>query len=168
MSTELSRQKFQDLRAILERGRPQLELAMAEHMSSERLIRLALTAATHNPKLLDCTQESIGLSLLTASQLGIEPNGRDGHLVPYKTTCQFLPDYKGLVKLATGAPTRCSPTVGASVEAFIPYGMTTAFASSQRMTTRPRSSASDLRMTGASPTSSWFRACRSTRPSARL
>ena len=104
MSTELTRKKFNDLRAILERGKGQLEMAMAEHMSSDRLIRLALTAATHNPKLLECTQESIGLSLLTASQLGIEPNGRDGHLVPYGKVCQFLPDYKGLIKLAYQNP----------------------------------------------------------------
>lgn len=89
---------------VLERGKGQLELAMAKHMNADRMIRLALTAATRNPKLFDCTIESIGLSLLTASQLGIEPNGRDGHLVPYKTECQFLPDYKGLIKLAYRNP----------------------------------------------------------------
>lgn len=89
---------------MLERGKGQLELAMAKHMSSDRLIRLALTAATHNPKLYECTQQSIGLALLTASQLGIEPNGRDGHLVPYKGVCQFLPDFKGLIKLAYRNP----------------------------------------------------------------
>ncbi len=77
---------------------------MAKHLDPDRMIRLALTAATRNPKLLDCTQESIGLSLLTASQLGIEPNGRDGHLVPYGKDCQFLPDFKGLIKLAYRNP----------------------------------------------------------------
>ncbi len=105
-NTQLTKQqaKFQNLRTLLERGKGQLQLAMAKHLDPDRMIRLALTAATRNPKLFDCTQESIGLALLTASQLGIEPNGRDGHLVPYKTQCQFLPDYKGLIKLAYRNP----------------------------------------------------------------
>lgn len=98
-NNQLSKQ-VNNLRSMLERGKSQLELAMAEHVNPERMIRLALTAATHNPKLLECNQQSIGLALLTASQLGIEPNGRDGHLVPYKRICQFIPDYKGLIKLA--------------------------------------------------------------------
>lgn len=100
------KQKFQSLRQVLERGKGQLQLAMQRHMDPDRMIRLALTAATRNPTLFECSHESIGLSLLTASQLGIEPNGRDGHLVPYynsKQRCyeaQFLADFKGLVKLA--------------------------------------------------------------------
>lgn len=98
------KQQFNNLRSLLERGKGQLQLAMAKHMDPDRMIRLALTAATRNPKLLECSQESIGLSLLTASQLGIEPNGRDGHLVPYGTECQFIPDYKGLIKLAYRNP----------------------------------------------------------------
>ncbi len=105
-NTQLTKQKakFNNLRQLLERGKGQLQLAMAKHLDPDRMIRLALTAATRDPKLLDCTQESIALSLLTASQLGIEPNGRDGHLVPYKTQCQFLPDFKGLIKLAYRNP----------------------------------------------------------------
>ena len=105
-NTQLAKQKakFNDLRQLLERGKGQLQLAMAKHLDPDRMIRLALTAATRNPKLLDCTQESICLSLLTASQLGIEPNGRDGHLVPYGKECQFLPDFKGLIKLAYRNP----------------------------------------------------------------
>ncbi len=80
--------------------------ALPEHMKPERMIRVALTAATRNPRLLDCSPESLGLALLTASQLGLEPNGRDAHLVPYRNTkagttdCQLIPDYKGLIQLA--------------------------------------------------------------------
>lgn len=105
-NTQLTKQKakFNNLRQLLERGKGQLQLAMAKHLDPDRMIRLALTAATRDPKLLDCTQESIGLSLLTASQLGIEPNGRDGHLVPYGKQCQFIVDFKGLIKLAYRNP----------------------------------------------------------------
>lgn len=100
------KQKFSNLRSLLERGKDQLKLAMDAHMDPDRMIRLALTAATKNPALFDCSPESIGLAMLTASQLGIEPNGRDAHIVPYwnnktkKREAQLLPDYKGLIRLA--------------------------------------------------------------------
>jgi phage RecT family recombinase len=86
--------------------RKKLANCLPEHITPERMIRVALTAATRNPRLLECTLESLGLALLTSSQLGLEPNGRDAHLVPYrnkksgKTDCQLIPDYKGLIQLA--------------------------------------------------------------------
>lgn len=38
--------------------------------------------------------------MLTCSQLGLEPDGRRAHLIPYGKTCQLIIDYKGLVELA--------------------------------------------------------------------
>lgn len=102
MGTEIvtQQQKFNNLNGFLERMAPQLERQMSKHLTADRLIRLTLTASNKNSKLFDCTQQSIAMSLLTASQIGLEPNGRDAHLVPYGTECQFIPDYKGLAKLA--------------------------------------------------------------------
>jgi recombination protein RecT len=87
--------------------RQRLTNALPNYMTPERMIRIALTAATRNPRLLECTPESVGLSLLTAAQIGLEPNGRDAHLVPFKNNkkggiyeCQLIPDYKGLIQLA--------------------------------------------------------------------
>src|ERR1035437_9236031 len=79
--------------------------ALPKHMTADRSIRMALTAANKSPKLLECSMESIGLSLLQASQLGVEINGRDAHLVPFKNKnggydCQLIIDYKGFVQLA--------------------------------------------------------------------
>lgn len=93
-----------DLRAVLEASKPQLEVALSKDVSPDRLIRLALTAATKTPKLLECTPQSIGLALLTAGALGIEPDGRHGYLVPYKNQCQFIPGYMGLIALAYRNP----------------------------------------------------------------
>ena len=39
-------------------------------------------------------------ALLSCAEFGIEPNGRDAHLLPYGKTCQLIIDWKGLVKLA--------------------------------------------------------------------
>jgi len=96
----------QKLAAYLESDVMKKKLAMAlpKHMSPERMIRMVLTAAARTPLLLKCDFNSIWLSLLTASQLGLEINGRDAHLVPFNSKkgyqCQLIPDYKGLIQLA--------------------------------------------------------------------
>ena len=74
--------------------------AIPKHMTADRVIRMALTAASKSPKLLECSMESVGLALLQASQFGLEINGRDAHLVPFKGVCQLIVDYKGYVQLA--------------------------------------------------------------------
>lgn len=73
---------------------------------AEKMLRVALLAATKQPKLYDCTPESVLQSVLTAASLGLEIGGvlGEGYLVPFftggKQTCQFVPGYRGLIKLA--------------------------------------------------------------------
>ncbi len=75
---------------FLEARRGQIEAAAEKHLSPDRQLRMALTATIKTPKLLECSPESFYLSMLTASQLGIELNGRDGHLVPYGKEVVFV------------------------------------------------------------------------------
>ena len=86
----------------LERMKPQMALALPRHMSVDRMARLALTAFSTNKDLQECRTESILASLMTATQLGLEPgiNGQ-GYLIPYKGTCTFVPGWKGLVDLVS-------------------------------------------------------------------
>ncbi len=71
----------------------------SKHVTGERLLRIAQTAAARTPKLYDCTRGSIALALLNCSQIGLEPDGYNAHLVPYKGQCTLIIDYKGLVAL---------------------------------------------------------------------
>lgn len=84
----------------LERMKPQMALALPKHMSADRMARLALTAFSTNKALQNCKTDSILASLMTATQLGLEPgiNGQ-GYLIPYGGTCTFVPGWKGLVDL---------------------------------------------------------------------
>lgn len=77
-----------------------MALALPKHMSADRMARLALTAFSTNKALQNCKTDSILASLMTATQLGLEPgiNGQ-GYLIPYKDTCTFVPGWKGLVDL---------------------------------------------------------------------
>lgn len=74
--------------------------ALPKHLTPERFIRVAITTLTKTPKLADCDQHSLFGALLTCSQLGIEPDGRRAHLIPYGKQCQLIIDYKGMVELA--------------------------------------------------------------------
>lgn len=94
------------LKQILVNSQRSIASVLPSHMSADRLVKLAVLAAVQQPKLLLCTKESVLGSLMTAAQLGLEPNGMlgSGYLVPYKVkgvmTCQFIPGYRGLVDLA--------------------------------------------------------------------
>ncbi len=90
--------------ALFAKHKHQMALALPKHINPERMLRLALTACARNPDLLECTQASLVGSLMMAAQVGLEPDGTHGALVPYRNKgvleSQFQPMYRGLLKLA--------------------------------------------------------------------
>jgi len=99
---ELSTEKKDDILSVLrsEGARKQFAMALPKMIKPERFVRIALTAITKTPKLLSCTKESLFACLLDCAQLGLEPDGRKVHLIPYGNNCTMIIDYKGLVELA--------------------------------------------------------------------
>jgi phage RecT family recombinase len=83
----------------------EMQLAMPRTFSAQRLARIVLTAMTRTPLLEKCDQSSLARCLLDLAQLGLEPDGRHAHLIPFKNTkrntyeCQLIIDYKGYVQL---------------------------------------------------------------------
>lgn len=77
----------------------QVAMALPAHCTPERFCRVALTALNRTPKLASCTQQSLFQCLLDLSALGLEPDGRRAHLIPYGDNCTLIIDYKGLVEL---------------------------------------------------------------------
>lgn len=100
--------KRDNLAAYLESKVQYMNAALPKHLTPERLARVAITAISSNPRLLECTRESLALALIEAGQLGLEPNGVMGqaYLVPYfngktkKYEAQFQVGYRGLIDLA--------------------------------------------------------------------
>lgn len=84
----------------------QIAKALPKHMKPERMARVAITAMTRTPLLNDCTPESFCKCLLDLSALGLEPDGRRAHLIPFRdnrndtVVCTLIVDYKGLAELA--------------------------------------------------------------------
>jgi recombination protein RecT len=79
---------------------------LPKHLPPERFIRVAVTAMTRTPKLAQCEQASFFERLLELSSMGLEPDGRRAHLIPFENRkrgvveCQLIVDYKGIVELA--------------------------------------------------------------------
>lgn len=80
--------------------RNQIARALPSHMTPDRFLRVATTLLLRTPKLADCSQESFMRAMLDCSSLGLEPDGRRCHLIPYGKEVQLIVDWKGLVELA--------------------------------------------------------------------
>lgn len=80
--------------------------ALPSVITPERFTRITLSALSTNPKLADTTPKSFLGAMMTAAQLGLEPNTPLGqaYLIPYQNhgvlECQFQLGYKGLIDLA--------------------------------------------------------------------
>ena len=102
MTTQKEKSPIAVFSGFMEKFKGQLALALPKHMNADRMARLALTAFSTTPALQRCSPNSIAASIMTAGQLGLEPgvNGA-GYLIPYGTTCTFVPGWKGLVDLVS-------------------------------------------------------------------
>lgn len=96
------KQNVDTVRALLDQMRPQFALALPKHLTIDRLLRVTMTTIQNNPRLLDCDRQSLFAAVMTSAQIGLEPDGILGHayLVPFGKKVQFIPGYKGLLKLA--------------------------------------------------------------------
>ncbi len=91
-----------DLVSLLRRQEAAIAAALPRHVSPERFTRVALTALRTTRNLDRVTPASFLGCLMTAAQLGLEPNTPLGHayLIPFKDECTFILGYKGIIDLA--------------------------------------------------------------------
>ena len=110
--SQLATQPKNDLRSFIagDTFKQQVALSLPSHMTPDRFTRIALTAFTKTPKLLECTRESLLRCLMDCSSMGLEPDGRHAHLIPYRdnrrnvTDCTLIIDYKGIIELVRRDP----------------------------------------------------------------
>lgn len=91
---------------LLKRMGPAMSKAIPKHLDADRMARITLTALRQNPKLGECTEASFVGAVLSAAQLGLEPNTPLAHcyLIPYanggKQEVQLQIGYQGMLALA--------------------------------------------------------------------
>jgi recombination protein RecT len=97
--------RFQGIQKQLEERSAQFGSVLPKHLTPQRLIRIALTTISNNPKLQECDLKSLVSAVMTAAQLGLEPDGITGqaYIVPFNSReglkAQLIPGYKGLLTL---------------------------------------------------------------------
>ncbi len=98
--------KPSSIQDYIEVMKPAIQAALPSVMTPERFSRITLSALSANPKLKECTPQSFLGAMMTAAQLGLEPNTPLGqaYLIPFRNhgrmECQFQLGYKGLIDLA--------------------------------------------------------------------
>lgn len=97
-----SREAMMSVKQLLEASKSAISARLPKHVTPDRILKVALTAVNKTPALLACKRDSLLLAILQAAELGLEPGGAlgEGYLVPYGSTCQFIPGYRGLISLA--------------------------------------------------------------------
>lgn len=98
--TTIAENKPKTIFDIIQAGAKQFATALPKHINTDRFVRIAITTIRQNPKLAQCSQESLLGALMVSAQLGLEP-GTLGqcYLIPYGRECQFQIGYKGMIEL---------------------------------------------------------------------
>lgn len=84
----------------------EIRKALPSVLTPERFTRITLSALSSNPRLQECTPQSFLGAMMTAAQLGVEPNTPLGqaYLIPFKNhgvmETQFQLGFKGMIDLA--------------------------------------------------------------------
>jgi recombination protein RecT len=94
------------MQAYIKSMEGEIKKALPSVITPERFTRMVLSAISVNPKLGSCTPSSFLGAMMSAAQLGLEPNTPLGqaYILPYTNKgvleAQFQLGYKGLIDLA--------------------------------------------------------------------
>lgn len=97
-----------NVRNLLMSMKGEINNALPQYLPADKFVRTSLTAINSNPKLLQCSPQSLLAAVMNSAQLGLEFNTPLGesYLIPYDnhrkgiTEVQFQIGYQGLLKLA--------------------------------------------------------------------
>lgn len=95
-----------DIQGLIKIMAPEIKKALPSVITPERFTRMVLSALSKTPQLGACTPASFLGAMMTAAQLGVEPNTPLGqaYLIPFKNhgqdEVQFQLGYKGMLDLA--------------------------------------------------------------------
>lgn len=83
--------------ADVQRMEKQFALALPEHVSPERFVRVVITALRTSPQLMKADRESVLSAAMKCAQDGLLPDGREAALVVYGGKAAYLPMIAGVL-----------------------------------------------------------------------
>jgi recombination protein RecT len=102
MSTELAIPK--DMKVALEERRDEIAGALPEWITPDRFIITTLMAISRNPKLQECSLQSVYLSILECARIGLFPDGKEAALIPFGKNAELMPMVQGIIRLILRSP----------------------------------------------------------------
>mgnify|MGYP001156496481 CR=1 FL=1 len=81
----------------VQRMEKQFALALPEHVSPEKFVRVVMTAINTNPDLQKADRQSVLAAAMKCAQDGLLPDGREAALVTYGNKAQYLPMIAGVL-----------------------------------------------------------------------
>lgn len=86
---------------LIEQWMPSIKEMLPQHITPDRMLRLARSMVVNTPKLAMCTPLSLMTALAECSLLGLEPNTPLGYawIIPFKDEAVLVPGYKGYIEL---------------------------------------------------------------------
>lgn len=98
---------LREIGELLQKNRKAIVASLPKGFNLERATRVALTAISKDYNLMNCTRESLFVSIIEAFSMGLEPNTpkKEGYLIPYRnkkkgvTEAQFQISYIGMISL---------------------------------------------------------------------
>ena len=106
VNTSVAGAEKKTMQSYIQAMQGEIKKALPSVITPERFTRMVLSALSTTPKLAECTPKSFLGAMMSAAQLGLEPNTPLGqaYILPYlnKGTleAQFQIGYKGLIDLA--------------------------------------------------------------------
>jgi recombination protein RecT len=93
--------KFSAVRDLILSQQNEIAAALPRTLTAERAMRASLTTFRKNPKLLNCTPQSLLGAIIQAAQLGFEINDALGHvyLIPFGKEVEIIIGYQGMIDL---------------------------------------------------------------------
>lgn len=88
---------IEEVRGQLDKMQSQFALALPEHVSPEKFVRVVMTAVQANPDLLKAGRQSLFGAAMKCAQDGLLPDGREAALVCYGSNVSYLPMIAGIL-----------------------------------------------------------------------
>lgn len=106
MSKALTVQEEKQVKTLLANNITAIKSVLPNHLTPEKMLRMAYTAIVRTPEVGRCNQLSLFNCVLEASSLGLEIGGplSLAHILPFKGEATLVVDYKGLISLAYNSP----------------------------------------------------------------
>ena len=103
MSNQLMKIKdFKEFRGYLASYQPSIAKMVTDSgLTPEKFVSVVENSVRKTPKLLNCNPASLFGAILTAAELGLEPNtpNQYSYIIPYGNEAQFQIGYHGIIKM---------------------------------------------------------------------